>query len=91
MSRIVFSLSFACLGVGLAWESSGNNVNCSGEWCGVEGMDVGVAFDIGKVFGENALAPWVYFDLKDILPASPLGGEVEASDTGKQGCVAHLS
>lgn len=47
---------------------------------GVEGADVGVSFNIGEVFGEDALAPGVKFDLECVVPAGPLGGEVEASD-----------
>ena len=80
MSRIVFSFSLAGAGVGLAGKSAGKNVNCApvGGW--VEGVDVGVACDMGKVFGEDALAPGVYFDLECVCPAGPLGGEVEASD-----------
>lgn len=48
---------------------------------GVEVADVGVACDMGKVFGEYALAPGVEFDLEGVVPPGPLGGEVEASDS----------
>lgn len=80
MSRIVGSFSLAGLGVGLTGKSAGKNVNCVGVGGGVKGADVGVSFNIGEVFGEDALAPGVKFDLECVVPAGPLGGEVEASD-----------
>lgn len=90
VSRIVFSLSFTGLGEGLAGESAGNNVNCAGEWGGVECADVVMAMrDVWEVFAEDALTPRVYFDLEYVFPACPLGGEVKASDAGEEGAVCH--
>lgn len=77
---VVSAKSFSCKAKSLAWESAGKNVNCAAPGGGVEVADVGVACDMGEVFGEDALARWVYFDLEDVFPAGPLGGEVEASD-----------
>lgn len=80
MSRIIFSFSFAGGGVGLAWKSPGNNVNCSDIWVRVEVVDVGVSCCILEMFCEYSLAPWIDLYLEDVFPAGPLGGEVEASD-----------
>jgi len=73
--------TLSCEGVGLARESSCEDINSSKVSCRVEFFEVSILYGVWEVVFEDL--PWELFPLavEDVLPAHPLGGEVKPSYT----------
>jgi hypothetical protein len=84
VALVLLSLSLSGERVGLAGESSCENINSSSVSCRVEFFDVSILFGIWKMVFEYAL--WELFPLavKDVCPAHPFSGKVKASNSGKE-------
>nr|WP_229311011.1 hypothetical protein [Larkinella soli] len=81
MAFILLAEPLSGEGVGLTGETPANKVNCAPVGLAVEGLDVAVAFCIGKVFSQHLAAPFIDFNLHHRLPPHPFGGKVKSSNT----------
>lgn len=77
---VVVSFSSPGMGVGLAGEAAGEDVEVASVGASVEVVYVAVDCCIGKVFLKDLLAVGVPFDHDGGFVSGPLGGEGEAAD-----------
>lgn len=82
------SSSFPGMGKRLAGKAAREDVDLSTPRVSVELFDVSIEGCGREMMTEDFLAEGIDFALHHVLPAHPLGGEIESSDAGEDGGVA---
>jgi hypothetical protein len=83
VALVVFPQSFACRAVGLAWKSSGEDINPSSPFGAVKCFDIVVRFCIWKMVLQHTLAERVALAVQHVGPPHPLGSQVEATNAAE--------